>query len=87
MVALPPPKFLAPSRSHSPELNSTGFYVVMSVLTASYASEAIRRYGIRGYPGAWRVGVVSFCVGSWLGIYRAGAPLVDSKHGAVADPE
>ncbi|SPO30772.1 uncharacterized protein UTRI_05389 [Ustilago trichophora] len=71
------PGFLAPSSSHSDQLDitATGFYVVMSALTASYASEAVDRLGVRGYAGASRMGVVAFCFGSWLGIYRSGAPL------------
>lgn len=78
MVVLPAPKFLGPSGTapRTVEFTNTAFYVCMSVATASDASEAIRLYGIKGRAEAWRVSVVAFCVGSWLGIYRADIPLI-----------
>ncbi|SPO30975.1 uncharacterized protein UTRI_05389_B [Ustilago trichophora] len=86
-MAVIKPGFLGPSSSHGDQLNvtATGFYVVMSTLIASYASKAIGRLGIQGYPGAYRIGVIAFCFGSWLGIYRSGAPLYTKQNNKLAE--
>ncbi len=84
---LPPPKFLG-AMSSAPrtlEVTATGVYVVTSIIVASYASSAISRLGVRGYAGAWRVGAIAFCLGSWTGIYASGTPLV--KRANYDDPD
>lgn len=72
-------RLLGPSSNGSLDMTNTGFYVALSVIVTSYASQAIFRYGAKGVAGAYRVGVLSFCVGSWVGIYTAGIPLSNGR--------
>ncbi|TKY85938.1 hypothetical protein EX895_004763 [Sporisorium graminicola] len=78
MVVIHPPRFLGAS-SRLPgtyDITDTGFYVALSVVVSSHATQAIGRHGIKGYAGAWRVGAVAFCLASWVGIWRSGTPLL-----------
>ncbi|CDU25597.1 uncharacterized protein SPSC_05490 [Sporisorium scitamineum] len=89
MVVIHPPRFLGAS-SRLPgtyDITDTGFYVALSVVVSSYATRAIGRYGVKGYAGAWRMTALALCVGSWIGIWRAGVPLlVDTgRSGALDD--
>lgn len=74
------PGFLGPSGQYESPITGTGFYVALSLVVTSYASDAIARYGLRGTAGAYRVGVVAFCLGSWAGIYKAGRPVFTGNH-------
>lgn len=62
-----------------PDLSNTGYYVVLSALLSMFATRAISVHGVKGVGGALRVGALSFCAGTWLGIYRSGIPLSDGE--------
>ena len=56
----------------------TGVYAVISVMIFGDAARSISKYGIRGVRGAYSVGMLSFCVGSWIGIWKSDKPLSKS---------
>ncbi|SJX66575.1 uncharacterized protein SRS1_15979 [Sporisorium reilianum f. sp. reilianum] len=67
-----------------PDLSNTGYWVAFSAIVSMCAVQAISVHGVKGMGGSLRMGVLSFCAGTWIGVYRSGTPL---SNGEVLLPE